>query len=128
MAKYLSEAWGAEMEAALNNDPEFTTAVQNVELILQQIVNGAPGGESIEYWLELANGKMTFRLGRADKPDATLTQTYDTAAALNRGELNSQAALVQGKLKITGNIGKVLKAQGGLQTMVPVLQSLETEY
>ncbi|MEW6476931.1 MAG: SCP2 sterol-binding domain-containing protein [Actinomycetota bacterium] len=128
MSKYLSEAWGAEMEAALNNDAEFTKATQGIELVLQQVINDAPGGDAIEYWLEFNNGKVGYHPGRADKPDATLTQTYETAAALNRGELNSQVALVQGKLKITGNIGKLLKAQGALQTMVPVLQSLDTEY
>jgi putative sterol carrier protein len=116
------------METALNDDPEFSKATEGIELVLQQVVNDAPDGAQVDYWLEFTSGKVAFHLGRAEKPDATLTQTYETAAALNRGELNSQVALAQGKLKITGNIGKLLKAQGALQTMVPVLQNLDTEY
>lgn len=128
MSKYLSEEWGQQVEKALNADSAFQEATKGVDLTLQQIVNSVPDLGEVKYYYEFKDGSVTYNVGEAPTPDAKLTQSYETAVALNSGELNSQQAFVQGKIKMTGNLGKVMKNQGALQTMVPVLASVETEY
>lgn len=128
MSKYLSEEWGKKVEEALNADPAFQEATKGVQLTLQQVVNGVPDVGEVKYYYEFSDGSLHYSPGEAAKADAKLTQNYETAAALNTGELTSQQAFVQNKVKMTGNLGKVLKHQGALQTMVPVLASVETEY
>ena len=128
MAKYLSEEWGRAVEKALNEDPAFQEATKGVDLTLQQVVNDVPDLGEVKYYYVFKDGSVSYHPGETADPDAKLTQNYETAAALNSGELNSQQAFVQGKVKMTGNLGKVLKNQGALQTMVPVLNAVPTEY
>ncbi|MCZ7526776.1 MAG: SCP2 sterol-binding domain-containing protein [Acidimicrobiia bacterium] len=129
MAMYLSDEWGREMEKAVNADEEFQQATSGMSLVLQHVVNNVPGRETVEYWFEFEDGSITYHPGKAErKPDGTVTQSYETSAALNRGEVNSQVAISQGKVKITGNLGKILQAAPALDSMVPVLQALPTEY
>lgn len=128
MAKYLSEDWGRAVEKALNEDPAFQEATKGVDLTLQQVVNDVPDLGEVKYYYIFKDGSVSYNPGETANPDAKLTQNYETASALNSGELNSQQAFVQGKVKMTGNLGKVLKNQGALQTMVPVLNAVPTEY
>jgi putative sterol carrier protein len=58
----------------------------------------------------------------------TITQDYETAAALSRAELNAQAAFMQGKLKVQGNMGKLLQNQSALDALGPVMAGFQTEY
>lgn len=129
MAMYLSDDWGREMAEAVNKDPEFQQATSGLALVIQHVVNNVPDQGTVEYWLDFEDGKITYYPGKAErKPDGTVTQSYETSAALNRGEVNSQVAISQGKVKITGNLGKILQAAPALDSMVPVLQALPTEY
>lgn len=128
MSKYLTDEWGNAVEAALNADSAFQEATKGVDLVLQQVVNGAPDLGDVKYYYEFKDGSISYHPGEAPKSDAKITQNYETAVALNTGELNSQQAFVQNKVKMTGNLGKVLKHQGAMQTMVPVLASVQTEY
>lgn len=129
MAMYLSDEWGNEMAAASNQDSEFQQATAGLSLVIQHVVNNVPDRGTVEYWLDFEDGKVTYRPGKAEKkPDGTVTQSYETSAALNRGEVNSQVAISQGKVKITGNLGKILQAAPALDSMVPVLQALPTDY
>ena len=127
MAKYLSEEWGEAVRSALNNDESFKNASKGVQLTIQQVITGGPEGE-VKYWSAISDGSISGGNGEADGPDVTITQDYETAAALNRQELNAQAAFMQGKLKVTGNMGKLLQHQGVLQAMGPVMAGVPTEY
>lgn len=128
MAKFLSEEWGNQVRDALNSNDGFKSAAQGVSLTIQQVINNAPDQGEAKYWTKIDNGTVEGGTGDAPASDVTITQDYETAAAMNRGELNPQAAFMQGKLKVTGNMGKLLQHQGVLQAMGPVLQTIPTEY
>jgi putative sterol carrier protein len=128
MAKFLTEEWGTGVREALNSNESFQNASKGVQLTIQQVVNNAPDLGEVRYWSQIADGTISGGQGDAEAPDVTITQEYDTAAALNRGELNPQAAFMQGKLKVTGNMGKLLQHQGVLQAMGPIIAAVPTEY
>lgn len=127
MARFLSEEWSEQAIAALNASDDVRDATKDVAFTLQQIVAGAPGGEA-RYWVELSDGSVAGGLGDAPAADVTITEDYQTAVALATSEINAQAAFMQGKLKIAGNMGKLLQHQAAMAAIFPVLSGLETEY
>ena len=50
--------------------------------------------------------------------DGTLTTTYDDSVKIQKGELDPNAAFMQGRMKVTGNMGK-------LMSLMPLTQSPE---
>jgi putative sterol carrier protein len=60
--------------------------------------------------------------------DATLTQTYETAAAITKSELNAQQAFMQGKLKISGNMMKLMQLQNVFNAMPKAAEGVEVQY
>src|SRR6266849_1393244 len=127
MAKFLSQQWADEVLAALNNSDDVKGAIKGVQLCIQQVVTGTPDGET-NYWTKIDDGKVEGAIGDASDADVTITQDYDTAVAMNKLELNAQAAFMQGKLKVTGNMGKLLQHQGAMQALGPALASVAAEY
>ena len=127
MARFLTTEWADAVVAALKASDDVRSALTDVHLTMQQVVTDAPDGE-VKYWTRFDDGNVEAAIGEAPDADVTITQDYETAAAMNRGELNAQAAFMQGKLKVTGNMGKLLQNQGAVSATGPVLASVPTEY
>ncbi len=127
MVKFLSPQWTESVIGALNDSDDARQALKGVELILQQVVTGGPEGD-VSYWTRFDDGKVEGGLGETEEPDVTITQDYETAVALSRAELNAQAAFMQGKLKVKGNMGKLLQNQSAIDALGPVMAEVKTEY
>ncbi len=128
MAKFLSEEWGEAVREALNGSDAVKNATKGVNLTIQQVVSDVPDQGEVQYWTKFHDGDIDGGIGEAAEADVTISQTYETAASMNRGELNAQAAFMQGKLKVTGNMGKLLQHQGAIQALGPVIQQVPTDY
>jgi putative sterol carrier protein len=124
--KFLSEEWAEALKAALNQDEAFREAAGTVSARVQQVITD-DGGET-RYWIVIADGAIDMGIGDLDPVDATITQSYDTAAALSRGELNAVTAFMTGKIKVAGNMGLLLGLQGALTRLPPAMSSIQTEY
>jgi predicted lipid carrier protein YhbT len=114
MPKYLTQEWLDLQQEVAQEFPERPGATAR----MQYVVTGGPDGDIKYYWV-LENGKLLeSRLG--DDPDAevTLTSTWDDSCKIQRGELDATAAFMQGRLKVTGNMGK-------LMSLMPLTQSPE---
>ena len=125
--KFLSEEWAQEMTNALNSSEDFKKAAGSQQAKLQQVVTDAPDGEA-RYYFQLENGNAQVSLGELEGAEATISQSYDTATAINRQELNAQQAFMQGKLKITGNMMKLMQLQGVFNSMPKAVSQVEVEY
>ena len=88
---------------------------------------GAPQGE-VRYWLRLADGDASAGLGDADGADVTISQSYETSAQVNKGELDGQKAFMQGKVKIAGKMLKMMQLRGPLTQVQAALATIDTEY
>lgn len=64
-------------------------------------------GPNTNHWV-VALGDRTVSEGKAAQPDATLTIRDEHLAMILGGKLDPQIALVQGKLRIDGDIGKAI--------------------
>jgi putative sterol carrier protein len=124
---FLTQHWAQEVTQALNASTDFRTAAAGKQVRLQQVVTDAPQGET-KYYFTLEEGAAEVGIGELSDADATVTQDYATASAISRGEVGPQQAFMQGQLKITGNMMKLLQLQGVLGTMPNAVRGLEVDY
>ena len=53
---------------------------------------------------------------------------YETAAAISKGELNTQTAFMTGKLKVSGNLAKLMMQQAAITQWAAAVKGMEVEY
>ena len=114
MAKYLTQEWldiGKDLSQEFPERPGATARMQFV-------TTGAPEGD-VAYYQVLENGKILESvLGEDPNADFTITSTYDDSVKIAKQELDANAAFMQGRMKVTGNMGK-------LMSLMPLTQSPE---
>ena len=110
--KFLSDEWADALKAELNQNEAFKQASAGQRATIQQVITGGEG--DTQYWITIADGAIDLGVGDVEGEDATITQSYDSAAALARGELSPVTAFMTGKLKISGNMGLILGLQAAM--------------
>jgi putative sterol carrier protein len=104
MSKWLTQEWLDETRKMAEGQPERPGASAR----MQYVVTGGPDGDIDYYWL-LQDGKLVeAKLGKLEDAEVTLTTGYDDAVKIQKGELDANAAFMQGKVKVTGNMAKVM--------------------
>jgi alkyl sulfatase BDS1-like metallo-beta-lactamase superfamily hydrolase len=119
VASYLSPAWFEEVDTAagpVEGPPD---------LVLQQVVLGGPDGD-VRYRIEVRGALATLSRGTTGDPDMTFTSDYRTAAAIACGELSTQAALLEGRIRVAGNPVQLLERHGQLGSLDPVPAAVRT--
>jgi putative sterol carrier protein len=124
---YLSQDWVDAYNAALAGDDAVRAALAGKSATLQMVISGAPQGE-VRYWLRIADGSAEAGLGDAADAEVTITQSYDTSAQVNQGTLDGQKAFMQGKVKISGKMLKMMQLRSPLEKVQKVLGTIDTEY
>ena len=125
--KFLSDEWLSEVESRLNGSEAFQNAAKGQAARLQQQVAGAPAGD-VGYGFVLDGGKVQLAKGEIENPEATISQDYATAVAMSKQEITGQQAFMQGKLKVSGNLMKIMQLQGTFTAMPAALEGFEVEY
>ena len=120
MAGFLTDAWLDDLDAAARAADVATSA----PLVLQQIVPDGPDGQEVAYALVVADGRIRVERGRVPAPDLTFTQDRATAEAIHRGELSAQAAFMQGRLRLGGDLRAVIDRAGELGAIDDLLGSV----
>jgi len=114
MPHYLTQDWLDEQRAIAQEFPERPGATAH----LQYVVTGGPEGEIKYYWI-IENGNLqASSLGEDPDAEVVITLNYDDSVKIQKGELDETAAFMQGRLKVTGNMGK-------LMSLMPLTQSPE---
>jgi putative sterol carrier protein len=124
--KFLSEEWAEALKTELNRDETFRQAAAGKKATIQQIITG--DGDPAHYWITIVDGTIDLGVGDIEGEDATITQSYDSAAALARGELSPVTAFMTGKLKVAGNMGMILGLQGALSQLPSAMAKIDIEY
>ena len=127
MSKFLTEEWARDVTKALNSHEGFKNAIGAAELGIQFTVEETPD-DDVDYYLKSSGGSTNLAVGILDDPDVTVKQSYDTAVAISKGELNTQTAFMTGKLKVSGNLAKLMMHQSAVQQWAAAVSDLDVEY
>ncbi len=104
MAKYLSQEWHDQAKELAQTFPEKPGASARMGVK----VTGGPEGD-IAYYQIVENGLvMDQSLGELADADFVMASTWDDSVRIQKGELDANAAFMQGKMKVTGNVGKLM--------------------
>jgi hypothetical protein len=127
--RFLSDAW----VSALADAAAAASAPPDLELAVEHVVTGGPGGEA-RYGVRIAGGKVSVVPGGFTDgtvhADATFRQDWDTAVAVHRGELSTQDAFMTGRLQVDGDVRALIRSEDGLAALDGLFAALRasTEY
>ena len=127
MSKFLTEEWAQDVTTALNNHAGFKNAIGASDLAIQFSVEDGPDGD-VDYYLKSSGGTTNVGTGTLDDPDVTVKQSYESATAISKGELNTQTAFMTGKLKVSGNLAKLMMHQSAVQQWGAAVAELDVDY
>jgi putative sterol carrier protein len=114
MSKYLTQEWLDESRKMAESQPERPGASAR----MQYVISGGPDGDVHYYWI-LENGKLLdSQIGDLPDADFTMTISYDDSVSIQKQELDANAAFMQGRIKVTGNMAK-------LMSLMPITNSPE---
>ncbi len=93
------------MEKIGNADPE---KIKGVNAVILFDLTGENGGA---WTVKIADGKADLEEGKTAQPHLTLSADSADLLALFNGELNPMVAVMQGKLKISGDMSLAMQLQ-----------------
>lgn len=126
--QFLSEDYVAAAQEALDGHDGFQGAIGGKDLALQFKVTEMPDGSDLDYYINIADDAARVGLGELETGDVTITNSYETAAAISKGELNTQMAFMTGKLKVSGEMAKLMLNIAAITEMTNAMGSIETDY
>ena len=105
MVQHLSEDWLALQAKVGGALPERAGATAR----LQHVVTGAPDGEVV-YSLVFRDGRVVdVALGRDDDAaDCSFLVTHPDSVLIAKGELDLHAGFMQGRVKMSGDMGRLM--------------------
>ncbi len=116
MTRFLTQEWLDESTRLSADQPERPGASAR----LQYVVEGGPDGDVHYYWIVEDGHLKENRLGILADAEVTLTQSYEDAVAIQQGELDTNAAFLQGRIRVEGDAVK-------LMSLLPITMSPEFE-
>lgn len=114
MARYLSEEWFALVSSAPLPEPAI--------VVLEQVVRDTPDG-SVAYRVEIgpSGARVAWPVPAGAPPaDLRISTDWDTAVSVARGDLSTQRALMQGRLRVSGSPDQLAGATSTLAGLDPV--------
>jgi len=122
--KFLTEEWAKAVTEGLAASEPFTSSAA---MSLQFVVTDAPEGEA-KFYMGATGDTPIQAIGEMGEPDVTITSTYETAEAIFKGDLNTQMAFMTGKIKVAGNMAKLMTQQAALGHYATVVSGIDVEY
>ena len=121
MAKYLSQEWIDELDRAAQMSGLVRAAAPDLVLVVEHEVTGSPDG-TVRYHIVFDRGSARLRAGAAEKADACFTEDHATAVAVSSGDINAQSAFMTGRLKVRGDMEKLIAAQPAIEALDRALE------
>lgn len=126
--KFQSEEYFEAANAVLKSNEDVLKASKGHDVEVQVVTTDFPEEGERKTYLRIENGIPDVGIGEIEHPDAVISQDYATAVALDKGELNPQTAFMEGKMKIKGNLMKIMQLQKFMKTLEPATSHIEREY
>lgn len=124
--QYLSEEWLSAAGEAIQASKELQEASVGADVTVAYEVTGTPSGK-VAYGISLTDG--TAKLVSEAMPDAqtTFSLDYDTAVQIAKGELSAQAAFMQGRMKLGGDVTLLIEHYRIVDGLADTLGALRSQ-
>lgn len=126
--KYLSDQWAQEVTSLLQSTEAVTNTIKGQSFAIQQVVTDVPERGEVKFYAKASDGVPEVVIGETENPDATITSAYPVSVEIDQMKLNPQVAFMQGKIKIQGNLMKLMGLQSFVSSLGPAVAGLEREY
>lgn len=115
MAQYpfLSDEWIEESRRIREEHKDQAPPIP-VVVRMNQVISEVPFGDGvIQAHLDTSSGVLDMELGHLEKPDLTVTMTYETAKAIlvDGDAAKAMNAFMSGRIKVDGDITKLIALQ-----------------
>jgi putative sterol carrier protein len=121
VAKYLSQEWIDDLDRAARTSDLVRAAAPDLVFVVQHEVTGTPEG-IVRYHIEFQRGTARLHAGEAESADACFTEDHATAVAVSSGEINAQSAFMTGRLRVRGDMEKLIAAQPAIEALDKALE------
>ena len=125
MVAYLSEEWLDRAGDALAGSAELSERTADLDLAIGYEVTGAPSGK-VTYTIRFDRGTTTLEHPATDAP-VSFALDYESAAAIAQGKVSAQAAFMQGRLKLVGDVNVMIRDGAVLDGVTDALADLRTD-
>lgn len=125
MAKFMSEEYFAQVQAALVADPKWTESTRTVKTSIS--LNVTDVGEN--FVLGVENGVTTVQKVAPGTPaEFSFDGTYDTWSRVAKGELDLQSAVLKGQLRFKGSLTKILMYRDRFMRIAEIIREVPKEF
>jgi putative sterol carrier protein len=125
MAKFMSDEYVAQVQAALLADPKWMESSKNFKSSIA--MNVADTGQN--YLLVVDNSTTTFqKVGPGATAEFTLEGSYDSWCKVAKGEVDIQAAVLKGQLRFKGSLTKALMYRDRLTRVAEIMRDVPKEF
>jgi putative sterol carrier protein len=104
VARFLTAEWLEAMQRLA----EKTEVPDDTAIVVAHEVTGTPDGD-VRFRFTAGGGHLSLAWDTVDGADITLIEDYATAVAIARGELPAQQAVAEGRLKLRGDVGALVR-------------------
>lgn len=112
MARFLTPEWLDELQRAADK----AEAVPDADIVVAHEVTDTPDGD-VCFRFAAVDGRLTLTWGTTADAHITLLEDYATAVTVARGELPAQQAVAEGRLKLRGDVGALVRNGAALAAL-----------
>ncbi len=125
MAKFLSDEYFGQFQAALAQDPKWSESTKTVKTSIAFGVTDT--GQN--FVLSVENGTTTMqKVPPGTAAEFSFDGTYETWSKLVRGEVDMQSAVLKGLLRFKGSITKILMYRDRFIRVAEVMRDVPKEF
>lgn len=79
------------------------------------------------YHIQVQGGDVRIAPGVAARPTVTFIQDWDTASAIGKGELSAQGAFMAGRIRVRGDLPRLVECGNVFGDLDDVLADLRSQ-
>ena len=125
MAKFLSDEYFAELQAALSKDPKWAETTRSVKTTIA--FTATDTGQN--YVLSVENGVTNLqKVVPGTAAEFSFDGTYDNWCRVAKGELDLQSAVLKGQLRFRGSLTKILTYRDRFMRVADIMKEVPKEF
>jgi len=125
MAKFLSDEYFSQVQAALSQDPKWIESTKNFKSSIA--LNITDIGQN--YLVSVENGVTTLqKVAPGAVAEFSFDGSYEAWCKVAKKEVDIQSAVLKGQLKFKGSLTKVLMYKDKLTRIADVMGEVPKEY